>query len=1063
MRLWIKVLIGALALVLVLVAGAALFISQLDPNQYRGEIADLVEDATGRELHLGGDLRIKLLPVLSVEANDVTFANAPWASQPDMVRAKRVRADVALLPLLKGRIVVQHFVAIELEVFLETDAEGRGNWQFGDEDASSAETGVDTGAPSGELDIVVTQIRIEKAGLDYLDGKTRSATVLDVDELKLGTERVGGRLALTLRATYQDLPVTLDGRLGTADAIRRNQPIEVDLKGALGDADFTVQGAVGKPLQGKDLRLDVTLKSESTKKITDVAGAEVEEIGPVDLELRLLEEGGYFHLDPITVSARLRSTDARISGSVKNIALGVLSGSAGANTQNKPVKVDLEGSLGELRFSVVGDVGNPVEGKDLRLNVALETKSTRPLTELAGVEFEEIGPVNLTLTLLEQGGHYDIDDIKITARPRDTEARMSGSVKNLVLDLDGAEGQRKPAKVNLEGALGEARFTVTGDVGKPMEGKDLRLNVALETKSTKPLTELAGVEFEEVGPVHLKLTLIEQHGHYDFNDIQLTARPRDFDVSVSGSVKNFVLDLDGEKAQTKPATVNVKGTIGGARFSVAGDVARPMQGKDLRLKVALQTKSTRPFTELAGVEVEELGPLDVALTVIEKGGRFDLDGVNLKAWPRDADVAIKGSVKDVAGNPRLDLDVALAAKTLRQLDKTLPDAGPVSVSAKVRSRGKVVEIRDLVAKVGKSDLSGSVTVDTSGELPRVSAKLRASVIDLAELVPPADKSDTGAAAEMPRKRKIFPGDPLPLDALKKANGNIELAVDRLITPKLTLYKVNVAARLDNGNLTVKPAAHIAGGTVGATIGIDARTKPAKFTVDVDAKKVSIGALTKEIRGFETSKGLDSNLKMKLSGQGDSVRALMGGLDGDIRLEIGEGHLNNDVLDRVGAGLLTQIIGIAVPTDEKDKTTTFNCGVVRFAVKEGDAIADETLVMETDKVLLKGGGLIDLKTEDLDLGASLAARKGIRIGAGTLSSLVRVKGTLAEPQLGTDLKRMVKTGAKVGIAVATVGLSLLAESVYGYISEDDHPCQTALARQIEVTPKKDRAQSTSGEN
>ena len=161
--------------------------------------------------------------------------------------------------------------------------------------------------------------------------------------------------------------------------------------------------------------------------------------------------------------------------------------------------------------------------------------------------------------------------------------------------------------------------------------------------------------------------------------------------------------------------------------------------------------------------------------------------------------------------------------------------------------------------------------------------------------------------------------------------------------------------------------------------------------------------------------------------------------------------------------MTQMMGVAVPTDEKDKTTTFNCGVVRFAVKEGDAIADETLVMETDKVLLKGGGLIDLKTEDLDLGASLAARTGIRIGAGTLSSLVRVKGTLAEPQLGTDLNRMVKTGAKVGIAVATVGLSLLAESVYGYISEDDHPCQTALARQIEVTPKKDRAQSTSGEN
>jgi uncharacterized protein involved in outer membrane biogenesis len=641
----------------------------------------LVESSTGRELRVGGDLAIKLLPVPSMEANDVTFANAPRASQSHMVQAKRVRAELALLPLLKGRMVVERFVAIEPEVFLETDADGRGNWQFGEEGASSAEAGVASGAPSEELDVIVSQVRIESARLDYLDGKTKKKTILVVDELTIGTERPSGRVALSLRAAYQDLPVTLDGTFGAVGAILRNQPIEVDMEGTLGEAGFTVQGTVGKPLHGRDLRLDV----------------------------------------------------------------------------------------------------------------AFASKSTRSMTELTGIEFEDIGPVNLTLTLLEQGGVYDLDDIKVTARPR------------------------------------------------------------------------------------------------------------------------------------------------------------------------------------------------------------------------YAEVAIKGSVLDV------------------------------------------------------SDLSGSATVDTSGERPRASAKLRASVIDLAALALPADKSETGTAVEKPSDGRVIPDTLLPLDALNITNGDIEFAVDRLITPRLTLDKVDVVARLDNGNLSVKSAAHIAGGTVSGTIDIEARMQPAKFTLDVDAKKISIGALTKELRGYETGKGLDSNLKMKLRGQGGSLRALMGGLDGDIRLEIGEGSLNNDVLDRVGADLLTQIIGVAVPTGEKDEVTTVKCGVVRFAVKDGDAIADKTLVLETEKVLFIGGGLIDLKTEDLDLGAELAARKGSHIGAGTLSSLVRVQGTLAEPHLGTDLAGVVKTGAKVGIAVATVGLSLIAESVYGQISEDDYPCQTALARQIEATPAQYRAQSTSEEN
>jgi uncharacterized protein involved in outer membrane biogenesis len=843
MRLWAKLVIGALVLVIVLVTGSALFISQVDPNDYRDALADVVKDVTGRALRVEGDLRIKLLPKPSLEANDVSFANASWALQPHMARAKRVTAEVALLPLLKGRIVVHRFVAIEPQVFLETNADGRGNWQFGDEAAADAETDDDDGASTAELDLIVREVRIEKAGLAYLDGITKRKTLVNVDQLTIGSKRPGGNLALSLRATYQDLPVTLNGTFGAAGAILSNQPIDVDVAGMVGDAGFTIKGVVGSPLEGKDVRLDLSFKTASTKS----------------------------------------------------------------------------------------------------------------LTELAGIELEEFGPVDLTLTLLERNGRYDFDHIKATARPRSTDARVSGSIKHLVIDLDGKKAQGKPAKVDIKGAFGEARFTVTGDVGRPMDGKDLRLRFALKAESTSPLTDIAGIDAEEVGP------------------------------------------------------------------------------------------------------------LDLKVTVIEKDGRFDLDKIDLTARPRRAHVTIKGSVVDVIGSPRPNLHVSLSAKTLHQLDGALPAVGPVSMSANVRPHGKIIEIRNLVAKVGKSDLSGRATLDMGGEQPSASAKLHAKAIDLVELLPATDKDDAAAGVQKTSDGRIFPDDALPLAVLSKANGKIELSVDRLTTPKLVLDKVAITAGLDNGNLTTKLAVRIAGGTVDATIDIDARAQPAKFAVEVDATKVSIGALSKEIRGYETSKGLDSDLKMKLRAQGDTVRTLMAGLDGDIRLEIGEGRLNNDVLDQVGADLLSQIVAVAVPTDEEDEATILNCGVVRFRIEDGDAIADQTIVLETEKVLVKGGGLIDLETESLDLGARLAARKGIRLGAGTLSSLVKVQGTLAEPQLGTDLEGVVKTGAKVGIAVVTVGLSLVAESVYGHITEDDYPCQTALARQIEVTSSDYRAQRVSEEN
>ncbi len=832
MRLWKKLLMGGLVLALTLVSVVAVFISQADPNEYRDSIADLVEGYTGRKLEVGGDLRIKLLPVPSVEASDVSFANPAWASQPHMVRAKRVRAEVALLPLLKGRLVVSRLVAVEPRVFLEIDAEGRANWEF--DTGAAPPPGSETGGSSEQLSFVVRQARIERARVDYLDAASNSAKSIDVATLTIDSEGPGGRLALSLRADYGDVPLKLDGKLGAPGAILQNLPVEVDLEGAWGDTTFSLQGAAGKPLDARNLRFDVVIDS----------------------------------------------------------------------------------------------------------------KSTRPLTALSGFEIEEFGPAKLAFRLIESDGHFDIDAIEMTARLREAGARVSGSIKNLIFEFDAAKAQEKPAKVDLEGALGEARFTV------------------------------------------------------------------------------------------------------------AGDIAEPMAGEHLRLEVTLETELTEPLSTLAGIDVEEFGPLNVAAILMDKDGRFRLDDIHGTAWPRDADVTIKGSVQNITGKPKPDLEVSLSANSLHQLDETLPDVGPVRVSAKVRPDGDMVEVRGLVATVGNSDLSGSATIDTTGQRPRAKAKLRAKLIDLVELVPSAKIPDTGSgevAARAPSDERVFSDAPLPLDALKKINGDIDLTVSRLITRKLTLEQVSVAAKLEDGMLSVKPAAHIAGGTVSASIDIDVGKQPTAIAAHVEAKKVSLGTLTKLLRGHETSKGLDSDLEMKLRGQGDSVRDLMAGLAGDVQLVIGEGSLDNDVIDRVGADVLTKIVGVAVPSDEEDETTAFRCGVVRFAISAGDAIADQTLVVETEKVLLKGGGLIDLKTEELDLGANLAARKGIRLGAGTLSSLVRVRGTLAQPELGTDLKGVVKTGAKVGVAVVTLGLSLVAESVYGHISEDEHPCQTALARQITVTP------------
>ncbi len=93
----------------------------------------------------------------------------------------------------------------------------------------------------------------------------------------------------------------------------------------------------------------------------------------------------------------------------------------------------------------------------------------------------------------------------------------------------------------------------------------------------------------------------------------------------------------------------------------------------------------------------------------------------------------------------------------------------------------------------------------------------------------------------------------------------------------------------------------------------------------------------------------------------------------------------------------------------------------------------------------GSGTIDLKTEKLDIGITPQAREGAGISVGQLAELVRVQGTLANPKPGVDTMAALKAGAGVAAAIATGGLSILAQGLLDRSMADEDPCATALGQ------------------
>ncbi len=125
---WIGIGIGGLVIVLIIAVYVILTTTNLDG--LKPQIAKAAREATGRELTLNGDIRLKVgwTPILAVES--VSFQNASWGSRPEMAKIKRFEVEVALIPLISRSIEVKRLILVEPDILIETDSSGKSNLEF---------------------------------------------------------------------------------------------------------------------------------------------------------------------------------------------------------------------------------------------------------------------------------------------------------------------------------------------------------------------------------------------------------------------------------------------------------------------------------------------------------------------------------------------------------------------------------------------------------------------------------------------------------------------------------------------------------------------------------------------------------------------------------------------------------------------------------------------------------------------------------------------------------------------------------------------------------------------
>ncbi len=342
---------GLAALVVLVAAGAAIFVATFDPNRYKGQIEAGVKDKTGRTLKLEGDLKVALFPSLGADVGKASLSER--GSDQAFVSLDSAHASVALLPLLHGQVIVDKVSLSGLKARIVKDKSGKYNFddllhpKEGPQAKGGKEETKEEKSPEGgkQVQIDLAGLNIDRSSVSYQD--QASGKEIEVDDLKLSTGRIAEKA---------------NGKLELKASVKGKNPA-LDLKVSLGG----------------DYQVDVPAK---LYKLSAVAGAVSGTMDKQALEARIAAPRVEITADKasgeaVTAEFKLkgpqRSTEANlklsgIEGSAKALSIPSMSGELAMSGADMPrafkvpfsgaVKADLEKETASADLSSKFDESN---------------------------------------------------------------------------------------------------------------------------------------------------------------------------------------------------------------------------------------------------------------------------------------------------------------------------------------------------------------------------------------------------------------------------------------------------------------------------------------------------------------------------------------------------------------------------------------------------------------------------------------------------------------------------------------------------------------------------------
>jgi len=996
-------------LMVALIVGTVAVLKNTDFNNYKPLIVEEVRKVTGRDLAITGDLSLDISFTPGIVVDGVMLSNADWGSRPDMVSVRRLEAQIALTSFIFGVLEVKRIVLTGADILLETDRQGHANFAFEPlgAEAEAGQQPEEAGVGIGTIPLV-REAEIRDSRLTYVSAATGATYSAVVDSLKLRSEGPDEPISLVYAGSYNDAPVRANASLGTlAGLLEPGKPWPVDLKLDAGGAVVTLIGAIADPLIAGGFDLAIKAQGDQFGDVSQLVGAEFPSLGAYSISGQVI--GG------ATTAIKLAGLNAQlgksiISGEVSvtltgeqptiranlasdKIDLAALGADVNATLHDANTALSLkDGKLEIASFkatlvgaaiTVNGTMAKPFAGVGLDLAVSLKGDQAGDLSELTGAKIPALGAYSLAAHVTGDA----VSAIKLAG----LKAQIgTADIAGEVTVISGGERRVIDAKltsreINLA-ALGAG---VNAKLQDSVAALSVR-NGKLDIRSLK--TTLAGAIVTVNGTIADTATLKGL-------DLAIAARGDRF-ADLSEQIGGKVLALGGYSFAGRvtgdlASTINISGLAAHIGDSdVSGDAKITLSGKH----PAVDTKLASDKIDLAALGAGN-APLRGTIAILSlKDEKLFIE--SFEGNLAGATIIVEGMIAEPAKARGLDLSVAVKGEQFGDLSELvggkMPALGSYAISTRVNGdAAATIRSSALAARVGESDLSGDATVTLAGERPFIDASLSSNRIDIAILGGAAGDADGVRQQEAAKKQdRIFPDDPLPLEGLKAINADLRLNVAAVTGQGPLLRNAVVILSLRGGLLDIESfKADLYDGVFESAASIDSRYGMAGLIARVALREVDLRPMLEKTARASAAEGR-VNFDLDVTGQGNSIRDIMAGLNGKVTFAMGKGRIRSRVL-QTWIGGPTQILGNVLALNVGDYSVV-NCALGLFDINKGLATSNG-LLLDTAVAAFVSKGTVNLATEALDMIINPKVKKT------TLSAVVpvHIRGTLANPEYSPD--------------------------------------------------------------